>query len=113
VPGKKKRLQYSYLPPIRKAISDHASAGETPTTPTNAFAAESGLPTTFSVRTGVIRAQGGSQEPFTSFKDNEAVPDTYLTSSGLGFGLALAHGDKYNEKCGRTIGTGKQFRLKN
>jgi hypothetical protein len=50
-PGKKKRLPYSHLLPQRKVLSDPASVGETPPAPTNAFAAESGRPATFSVRT--------------------------------------------------------------
>jgi hypothetical protein len=60
--GGKKRLQYSHLPPKWKAISDPASAGETPPTPTNAFAAESGRPTMFSVRTGRKNKQKGERD---------------------------------------------------
>ena len=52
------------LPPRWKAISDSASAGETPPAPTNAFAAESGRPTTFSVRTGA--KQERYQQPHLS-----------------------------------------------
>jgi len=43
-----------FTTPYEKRSATPASAGETPPAPTNAFAAESGLPTTFSVRTGYV-----------------------------------------------------------
>ena len=67
--GRKNRLPYSHLPPLWKAISDCASAGETPPTPTNAFAAESGRTTTISVGTGVHRRRAcpGGDKPAARF----------------------------------------------
>jgi hypothetical protein len=61
-PGMKKRLPDSHLLARWKAISDPASAGETPSAPTNAFTAESDPPKTFSVHTGVrIRDRKGDE----------------------------------------------------
>jgi hypothetical protein len=75
-----KPLPYSHLPPIRKAISDPASASETPPASTNAFAAESYRPTTFSVCTGVVFDAEDEEAARTVGESANGFPKPLLTA---------------------------------